>query len=155
MKPDTPNVAAAAAEIKNMQRAFRAFGEADNIIAVLENLDQIAKERQAAADAATAKMLDAQGELTKAISDTDAAKQEAKDIRATAKEKAAGIVEAAQAKADTTTTTIGEAQEKARKDIAELTEYKAELDAAVAAMKARLEELRPTVERAERIAAAV
>jgi BMFP domain-containing protein YqiC len=71
---------------------FKAFENADKVLAVLENLEQVTRERQAAADEASAKTRAAEAELTAAIGALEDAKSSAKRIEAATREKAKTLV---------------------------------------------------------------
>jgi CHAD domain-containing protein len=106
-KPEPVNAAAALSALEHGMRAYKAFENAHLAIAALAGLEQLTAERQRAADGALRDLEVCRQELTKAGEDLNAAKQEAKDIRAKAKSQAGDIVSKANADA---TVIVGEAQ---------------------------------------------
>ena len=86
---DAPiNTAEVRAALEQGQRMFQAFRCGVEAIAIVEGLEQLARERTALAAKALAEMEAAQQELAAAKADAAAARAEAKTIRADARAKA-------------------------------------------------------------------
>jgi phage shock protein A len=94
------NLQAAASEIGNMVRAFRAFSEAQNVLDVLANHEQVARESKAAAEVARTDLDKATGDLEKAKADAVDIRKKAKDAVTAAESKAATMLADATEKAE-------------------------------------------------------
>ncbi|MEY2656026.1 MAG: hypothetical protein RLZZ524_3054 [Pseudomonadota bacterium] len=131
-------------------RMFRAFKFGDDALAVIENIEQVTRERQEAAAAALASLESVSAELVGVKADLVKAKADAKDMRAKAKADAESRISDAQAKADALTTdaegkaTAVRAQTEAL--VADLLAKNAELNE----LLAKIGEAQATIERADR-----
>lgn len=67
------------------QRMFKAFRFADQALALIDNLEQVTRERQAAADKAEESANALRAQVAAAVTDVESAKAEAKAVRAKAK----------------------------------------------------------------------
>lgn len=156
-KPEPINLQAALGEIGNMARSFRAFSEASNALRALAGYDQLVAERTAAA-AAAGKQLDAlRAEVAGASSELVRIKAEAEAIAAAATERASAIVGKATGDAEALLAAAKEDAEGNRKRVADQA-FKAGTKSAaaeVARLEARMAELKPLVDKAERAAAAL
>lgn len=94
-----PSIAQALTALEHGRRAFRAFEDAHAAVAVLANLDQVAREREQAAKAAAELAAAASAELESVQSDLRAARGKANNLIREAEAKAAKAVEDAQAQA--------------------------------------------------------
>jgi len=150
-----PNLQQAIAEIGNMQRVFRAFGEADNALAVLSNMDTVRGELEKANAAAKAELGKASADVEAAKGEAKALRDEAAAVRATATKDATKTVADAAEKERKATESVKAIQSAHDERMVELMAQEETLRASVEKLTARLAELGPAVERAERIAAAV
>lgn len=131
-------------------RMFRAFKFGDDALAVIENIEQVTRERQAAAAAALAALESVSAELVGAKADLVKARADAKDMRAKAKADAEARVSDAQAKADALTADAEGKAAAVRTQtealVADLLAKNAELNE----LLAKIGEAQATIERADR-----
>jgi predicted nuclease with TOPRIM domain len=152
---DTPNIAQAREEIGNMARAFRAFKDAENALSVLAAYDNLAQERLAAADAATMAKDDALRDLAVAQEQLAAAKANLAETQEAERQAIANADAEIASKKQDAKDELDNALTEHKSAMQILVDQIATYTPQVAALQARLNELQPQVERAERIAAAV
>lgn len=151
---DKPNVQAAIDQLKNMQRVFRAFEDAENVLAVLANADSVAQSAKAEAAAAARARDDAHAAGEELRAANERAKSELAAAIGDAREQARAIVAAAELKAEQIVGAAITARDDAAGRLVKLNEQIGAAESAVAELEARRRALQATVERAERIAAA-
>lgn len=131
-------------------RMFRAFKFGDDALAVIENIEQVTRERQDAAAAALASLESVSAELVGAKADLVKARAEAKDMRSKAKADAEAKLMDAQSRADAITLDAdGKAKavrEQTEALVADLLARNAELNE----LMAKIGEAQSTIERADR-----
>jgi chromosome segregation ATPase len=152
---DKPNLQQAIAEIGNMQRAYRAFGDASNAMAVLTNLDAVQRELTESVKALTAERDKLQADIKTAKDDAERMRQKGRETLATAEAKAAKLLAEAQAHADESVAAAQKSVASLNAKYAAMVSKASDSAKAVEAAERRLADLGPAVERAERIAAAV
>lgn len=155
MEPVEISASDARNELARGLRVFKAFEHADKALAVLENLEQVQKERQAAADAAQASLDGARAELEIAAADVAAARAEAKQVRKDSKAKADALVTAAEEAAKAATAEGQGRVDALRREADELVAQALEKRNEIEALDAQLAEAKAVIDKAERLKAAM
>jgi uncharacterized coiled-coil DUF342 family protein len=157
--PKEPAVLTSAAEVRTVLerglRTLRAFQDADKALAMLENLEQVQRERQAAADAAQAELAKHQQAIAEAADELKAAKAKARELVDTAKARAEKLE---QSSTESSKAMIAEAEGRAEKLRAEADALVAqclEKQAEVEALIKQGDVARALIERAEKIRSAM
>jgi hypothetical protein len=88
------SIAAAAQEVEKGMRLFRVFEHAHQALTLLENLEQVQRERKAAAEAAQGELDTVRKAIEAAQSELEAKKAEAAEAEAAGRERLAAIEEA-------------------------------------------------------------
>jgi len=152
---EVASIAQARVELQRGLRLFKAFEAADNALAVLEQIDQLANERTRAADKALADRQQAEAALDAAVKDIAAAKEEARRKRTEATEKAAAIVAQADDKArEMVTAAEGKVEALRKQADAQLAEMLA-LQQSMKDAEAKVAAAQAIIERAAKVSAAL
>jgi chromosome segregation ATPase len=147
---ELPSAAEARAEVQKGLRVFKAFEHADKALALLENIEQVTRERQTAADAAQAAADAARADLDAASADVGTARDEAKQLRKEARSKAAELVRNAEAAAKASTAEAQGRVDALRNEADALVALMLEKRNELEALDAQLADAKAVIDRAER-----
>ncbi len=150
-----PGIAEARAAFDKASRIVKAFSDAEKVLAMLENLDQVVKERTAAAEAALARVNELQAQQATANAELQAAKLKARELVEDAAERVRKQTEEAEvrskqmvADAESKTYALVEEQERV---VADLLAKQKE----ISGLEKQAAAARTVIERAEKIRSAM
>jgi hypothetical protein len=154
-KEALPSAAEARAVLERGLRTLRMFQDADKAVAVLENLEQVTKERQVAADALKAEVERVRGEVLAAEGELQESKRKAKELVDAAGARASKHESDAKDYAGKVTKEADDRAAKVRSEtdalVAECLERQAELKD----LEKQAEQARVLIQRAEKVKAAM
>jgi predicted nucleic acid-binding Zn-ribbon protein len=148
-------VTQAAAEAQKFAQTIRAFSKLTEVIDVAVSAEQLAKESAAATDKARAELEGLRGDIATAGAELAAAKESAAQVIADGKGKAAAAIDNAEAKASNLIAEAEADRDAAAAVLADANAKAAEIDQAVAAMRAELADIEGRIAKAKEQARAL
>jgi chromosome segregation ATPase len=152
---DLPSAAEARAVLERGLRTLRAFQDADRALALLENLEQVQRERQAAADAALTHKVDVDRQMAEATEELAACKAKGRELVESAKARADKAEQSANERAKAMLHEAEGRVEALRAEADALVAQCLEKQAEITALNAQADEARALIERAEKIRSAL